>query len=1014
MQGNSPRTVEIEATSKMEAMLNRITGVRRISSTSANGWGRIQVEFDKHTDIDMARFEVSNTIRQTWPLLPDNVTYPTITQNRADENSNKAFMTYTVNATISPYEIYQFTESQIKPKLSTIDGVSQINVTGSTPMIWQIKYDALLMESHGIDIEDIQQAIANNLRKDFMGILSVESGEYNEEWIQVAIGADNREYQISDLGNIGVKGHNRDVIIPLNKIAVINRIESQPQSYFRINGLNSIYLSVTADEGSNQLELSKKIKNELKKMQVNLPSGYEIHLNYDATEYIKDELSKIYFRSGLTLLILLLFVLLTYRSLKYTLLIVITLFCNLAIAIIFYYLLKLEIQLYSLAGITISLTLIIDNTIVMSDQIIRRKNMLSFTAILAATITTIASLSVIFFLDEKLRLNLQDFAYIIILNLIISLFIALFLVPALIDKLGILKSKKKDRGRKRKKIERIFLKMNLYFNKIYVVFCRFLYRWRIIVIIFIVLAFGLPVFLLPEKIEEDNKWAEIYNKTIGSPCYKENIKPYADNILGGALRLFVQKVYDGSYFADREETSLYITASLPSNSTINEMNGLIQRMESYLSQFSEIKQFQTNIHNARQAGINIQFTKEHSKNSFPHILKSNLISKSLELGGGSWGVHGLGDGFSNDVRESAGSYRVEIYGFNYEDLLSWAEKFKAKLLEHRRIKDVLIESEFNWFKDDYEEFRFNMNNSRLSEEDIQPYQLYKKMDVLFGDNISAGSLSTNEGMEQIYLTSKQSKEYDMWSLSHIPLKINEKVYKLSELTEIDKVQTPQKIGKINQQYRLCIQYEYIGAHEQGRIVLEKDVEEFKVLLPIGFTIDISENNYRWGDNNNKQYALLLIIFVIIYFISSILFNSLKQPFLIISVIPISYIGIFLTFYLFKFNFDQGGFASFILLSGLTINANIYIIDEYNNMKKRFPNVSPLKRYIKAWNAKSGPIFLTVISTILGFTPFLIGEYKEAFWFPLAVGTIGGLVVSLLATFMFLPLFMGVGNQIKRL
>ena len=100
-----------------------------------------------------------------------------------------------------------------------------------------------------------------------------------------------------------------------------------------------------------------------------LPPGYEIHSSYDATEYIHAELNKIYLRSGLTVLILLLFVLLITRNVHYLFLITVSLTINLAIAVIFYYLLGLEIQLYSLAGITISLSLIIDNTIIMTDHL---------------------------------------------------------------------------------------------------------------------------------------------------------------------------------------------------------------------------------------------------------------------------------------------------------------------------------------------------------------------------------------------------------------------------------------------------------------------------------------------------------------------------------------------------------------------------------------------------------------------------------------------------------------------
>jgi multidrug efflux pump subunit AcrB len=122
------------------------------------------------------------------------------------------------------------------------------------------------------------------------------------------------------------------------------------------------------------------------------------------------------------------------------------------------------------------------------------------------------------------------------------------------------------------------------------------------------------------------------------------------------------------------------------------------------------------------------------------------------------------------------------------------------------------------------------------------------------------------------------------------------------------------------------------------------------------------------------------------------------------VIPASYIGVFLTFYLFRLNFDQGGFASFVLLCGITINASIYILNEYNKIRERKPLMSPHRAYLKAWNTKIMPVFLTVISTILGFIPFMIGADREAFWFPLAAGTIGGLLLSVLGVFLYLPVF----------
>lgn len=1019
MPGNSARIVEMEATSKLEAMLNRVKGVESIWSTSGNGWGNIGIRFNKYVDIDMARFEVSTVIRQTWPSLPETVLYPTISLSRTDERANQAFMTYTISAPENPILIQQFTETQIRTVISQIKGVEKVGVKGAMPMEWRLEYDAQQLEILQIGLDDIQKGIQDFLRKEFIGTASIENKEEQKKWIRIALVSESMDNKTLDVANIWIK-NKTGRLISLKDLVKASLLEANPQSYYRLNGLNSIYMSITSEEKSNQLQLSNEIKEKLNELEKLFPLGYKVHLSYDATDYISKELEKIYLRIALTLLILLVFVMLIYRNIKYILLIFVSLLANISIAVIFYYAFELEMQLYSFAGITISFTLVVDNIIIMSDQIIRRNNMKAFLAILTATLTTIASLVIIFFMDEKIMLNLLDFAMVIIINLFVSLFVALFLVPALIDKLAIEKSTIKNKPLKDKPIRKSQAvswniasrrkRLNVYFNRSYKKVCHILWRWRIPTCVLLILAFGLPVFLLPEKMEGENEWTKLYNQTFGSLFYKENIKPYSDKILGGTLRLFVEKVYEGSYFNDREETSLHVTATLPNGSTLGQMNNLIQGMEAYISHFSELKQFQTNIESPYRANIRILFTKESERSGFPYLLKSKLISKSLELGGGSWGVYGLGDGFSNDVRESAGSYRVEMFGYNYDDLSEWAEKLKSILLEHRRIKDATINSEFSWYKDDYQEFTFDINKEMLAQEKIEARDLFSSLNTVFAKNIYAGSIVGNDGLEKIYLQSKQSKDFDIWDLQFAPQKAASINYKLSNLASIQKLETAPQIAKYNQQYRLCIQYEYIGAHAQGKKVLERTVEDFEKILPLGYSMKVQDNFWTWKKDNSKDYVLLILVFVIIFFTTSILFNSLKQPFYVLFVIPIAYIGVFLTFYLFKLNFDQGGFAAFVLLCGLTVNANIYVLNEYNNIRAKHTSIDTMNAYLKAWNAKVQPIFLTVISTILGFIPFMLGEQQEAFWFPLAAGTIGGLFASFIGTFFFLPLFMGVGRK----
>lgn len=998
MRGNTARIVEMEATSKLESMLARVKGVRNMYSTSGNGWGTITVEIDKHTSIDVARFEVSSIIRQTWPELPTEVSYPVIVTNRIDESASRPFMSYTISAPAKPIVIQNYTENVIKTAFNDIKGLHTIDVGGASPMEWRLTYDNSLLQTVGVTIADIRDAVSQFYTTQFLGTTETEMPNHEPNWIRVMLSSGSKK---NTFDPTAISVSNKDgTLIRLDHLVNVQYIEKVPSAYYRINGLNSIYLSFNANESANQLQLSENIKAKMKEVEKNLPPGFEIHSSYDATEYIQREIDKIYFRSGVTSGLLLLFVLLFTRNWRYLFLVTASLLVNLSVAIIFYFLLKVEIQLYSLAAITISLSLIIDNVIIVADHFLHRADKKAITSILAATLSTVGVLLMIFFLDERVKLNLQDFSIVMVINLLVSIAVAYFFVPSLMEYMSIAKSKTESFPFKRFSRKRLAVR----FTSLYERLIRLLSTKKRIAFTFVVLLFGLPVFLLPEKIEKETLFAEKYNELMQNVIYKEQIKPVLTKALGGTLRLFSENVFQESYLTRNEETVLTVTASMPSGTQLAQMNELIIKMERYISSFTEVKQFQTFVSNAQRASIDIFFKDEFEQSSFPYRLKEDIIGKALELGGGSWGVYGLHDqGFSNDVRDKAGQFRLKLNGYNYDELSSWANTLKDRLLKHRRIKEVSINASFSQYKDDYEEYAFLPNREALAARGILPAELFHTLYPIFTKDMWVASVYFNQEREDILLNSKEAQHFDIWSLKHVGQYISSRLYKLDELATIEKQQTPREIAKENQQYRLVLQYDYIGGSEQSIEILDKELDQLKRELPMGYTFQKEEYFSSWDNDDNKNYFLIAMLAVIVFLVTSILFNSIKQPFAIIFIIPISFIGVFVTFYCFQLNFDQGGFASFIILSGITANAGIYVVNEYNRIKKQKPRLSSVRAYLKAWNSKIAPIFLTIISTIIGFIPFLINAQNEAFWFPLAAGTIGGLLVSLIGTWVFLPL-----------
>ncbi len=181
MPGNSSRVIEAEVTSRLEAMLTRVKGVKNVNSTSDNSSGSITLEMDKHTDMDATRFEVSIIIRQIWSQLPEGVSYPQIYTSRSNNNANRPFMTYTLNAPVTPILIQRYAEENIKPALGQLNGVYKVELTGAMPMEWRLEYDNVQLTNLGVSMNDIQSAIAGHYEKEFLGICSIEKETGGQE-----------------------------------------------------------------------------------------------------------------------------------------------------------------------------------------------------------------------------------------------------------------------------------------------------------------------------------------------------------------------------------------------------------------------------------------------------------------------------------------------------------------------------------------------------------------------------------------------------------------------------------------------------------------------------------------------------------------------------------------------------------------------------------------------------------------------------------------------------------------
>lgn len=995
--GAAAQIIEHQVTSVLEGALSTLNGVKLIESVSSIGSGYINIETEKNTRIETLRFQVLSIIKDLWQNMPEEVSYPEISNSKAGTSEQQLLFSYTLNGDASSPELFEYANYQIRNAINEIQGISDIEVFGSTPFEWHFIYNRQQLRQYGISPYEITNALYSWQQPTSLGVgMSSSDGEAGSYPIILSYkDSKNLDANWKKIPVKNINGH----IIYLGNIAERRIVQQQPSAYFRINGLNTVSVNVFAEETSNQISLANQVYKAEEKMKQNLPSGWSLIRMYDSSEFLRKEISTTSIRLGIALLLLLVLVMLVHRSWRYLLLITLSLIANLALAVVLFYMFKVEIHLVSIAGITVSIGIIIDNFIMMADYLKYRKNIRIFTALLGATLTSLGALVVVFFLDETDRTNLIDFTWVVIINLSVSLAVALLLIPSLMKALRIESKMSKKKSWRLKLISRM--------NGIYAWYIRIFNhkRRRWIIPVVFLLIFGLPVNLLPVQLKDKSIAAGIYNKTLGSNFFNSNIKPVLTKYTGGTLVPFMNHISGNSILMQQAgETILYIYVSLPGGSTIEQLNDVCIKLESYLKQFNGIRQFQTFIYGPQSGRIHVYFTKESQETDLPYQVKNLMIEKANEFAGADFGIYMQNDGFSNELREGSRSNSIQLSGFNYRELLNLALIAGDSLSQNPRIKNMTVFSGSTQFDPTIiNEKSLLIDKQKLSALNIDYLSFIEEMQMHSAAPVSKGVIKNQGVYTQVKVFEKDWNNNDLWYILHNRMDLGQGGVEPSSIGSLQTIKVDGSIHKKDQSYLVLLAFDYVGPYELAQRVIKREIENLNQKLPLGYKAELPKYDYSWmfGEKPARFWLLGLII-LIIWGLCAMIFESLIQPFVVISIIPVSFAGTFFTFTYFDITFDEGGYAALIMLSGLVVNTIIYILNDINHFRRNTA-FKPIPVYLKAFNIKIIPILLTSISTILGLLPFLLVDGKAPFWTAFAAGTIGGLIFAIPATILLLPM-----------
>lgn len=987
----SAKVVEQNVTSRIEALVSAVKGVEKVSSVSQFGSGRITVEMKPKANVSMAKFEIASILRQIRSKLPEDVSYPVVSGGEvgasADEVGEvKLILVYQINADMSQEQMRQIAEKKVRPFVERVEGVHHVDITGTTSQYMEISYDADNIAVYGIYNSDIVDAVKNYAgREDVVGEIKNYNGRVTIPLI-LSSKEQGRNFEQMPLKNVGGK------IIYLNNLTSCTIREKQPDYYYRVNGMNTLYVNVYAEKDASVVRVADRVKDVIGRLDSSSKSSsffaHNSSLAYDRADIQMKEFRTLVLRSYLTLVTLLLFVWLAGgRRWKYLSVITIALLANILLAVVAYWMLDIRLHPMSMAGITVSLGMIIDSTIVMVDHYSYYRNRKAFLGVFAAMLTTMCALIIVFWLPDFLQHDLRDFSVVVMINLGVAIVVALLFVPSLVDRHRFI-SRKAITVRSAR--TRYAIKLSDAYRQYVSASQHPFGRWALLAVFVCLFVWSLKQF---------------------AGCLDTN-----------------------TYRPKREEMKLNIRAEMPVGGSVQELNDKVKEVEAFLSRFKEIKRFETLIR-SRGASIVVEFSQDALASGFPYLLENRVIGKVITIGGADWATSGVSDrGFSNSLNLQYRADGIEIAGYDYGRLYRFAEDMCREMRTNNRVVDLAIVTPEHEVQED--EYFMEYNHRALAIDSVSPGDIHAAIQSLLSernageiDGVAAGRRSGGlpedggggDAKLPVVVCPSTVRSFDIWKLRNSYINVGGRTVRPSDFMSVSKREAKNIIPRNNQEYVLRVAFNVLGSYTYTDNYIKRMTEKYNSIFPVGFRC----KNRTLGsyEDEGTQYWLVGLVAVIIFFISAILFESLVQALAITLIIPVSFIGLFLTYWLTGIPFGTGGFASMVLLAGLTVNAAIYIICQYNTMGRlscgdkadtccsggvRRYRRQAVKQYVSAFNHKIKPIMLTIFSTVLGMIPFLIdGPDEQPFWYSLAVGTIGGLAMSIIPLVAFLPLALNI-------
>ncbi len=949
-EGADPETVETEVTDVIEEAVNTISGIKTLRSESTEGLGQIFIEFELEEDIDVVSQDVRDKVASIRGDLPLEIDPPII--EKFDPDSSP-IISAVLSGPVSIGELSRYADDVVKPRIEGVAGVGNVRLVGDREREIRIWLRADDLRARYMTAGDV----IDRLREEN---LEPPGGRVETDQREIIVKTKGKIERVEDFEDLIIAMRGRTPI-RLSDVAWVGDGLEDYRSLARLNGRRAVSLLIRRQSGSNTLAVANTVKERIDQVRQSLPEDYRLTIAQDLSRYVQesfDEARKELLRGGILAVVIIVFFL---RSFRGSFIAAITIPTTVISTITFMALMGFTLNMMSMLALTISVGMIIDDTIVVLENSYRHMEegkprmeaaRVAIAEIGFAVIATSLAIGAVFvpvaFMTGLVGRFFFEFGLTVAFAVGVSTFIAVTLSPMLCSR--VLKVQTQH-GRVFRVLERLFCSLESAYRGV----LRFALNHRVIVILGAATAF----------------------------------------VGGLAITPFLGK----EFVPSQDEDQFNIHVETPIGSSIEATDEVLAEIERRVRSLPGVRETFTTVGAGMEGRVNVatiltrlapKANRDASQQGIMQMARNRLS-----------GLTHLKISVEEVPRVSGGGFRAapvqyNVRGPDLDELVEVSNAVAERMGEIEGIVD--INSTHNAGKP---EARVTIDRDKAADLGVTVSDLGNAIRSLIGGQ----KVSTFEEDGETYdvrVRLVEAQRQHSGDVLSVPVRTRSgKFVALRNLVQVDEGTGPVQIDRQDRTRQVTVMANLKDTKPLAEALDDIRQIESEIGLPEGVTSTFTGAGDLMAESFASIGFSMVLAVVLIYMVLAAQFESLVHPFTVMLSLPLSVAGALGLLFVAGKTLNIFSMIGMIMLMGLVTKNAILLVDYTNLLRRR--GMARQEAQLRAGPVRLRPILMTAFSTVAGMIPVAMGLGSGAETrSPMGIAIVGGMLTSTFLTLVVVP------------